>query len=294
MNIVILGATGQIGKLLFVWLKNNSSLIVTGTSRSEDPAKILLKFDPFKDNWEMLGKVDVLINCIGQIRETMSVDFYKVHVRLTEQIVRNRLKLGNPRIIQISALGASAIHRVKFLKTKGVADNLLLQEKETVIVRPGIVCTSGTMMVRKFQRMMAIARKLKQHVLVPAGFLDHKIQPVLPADLAEVIEKLCLTDFSKLEESMRIINVVGPDEISYRQLLTMASETQHVKVVELGNLWVRIAVRFFVSPVFPDLITYDQYRLLFEDNIASSELTERIIGHPPSSTINFLRQSFST
>src|SRR5687768_3866943 len=111
MKITIFGAGGQVGTILHEALSNRHE--VTGTSRRASSG--LFPFDPFSDNWSILGKPDVIINCIGQIAATRKSSFTKIHLELTKQIIRNRNVIGNPRIIQLSALGASAIHDVEFM-----------------------------------------------------------------------------------------------------------------------------------------------------------------------------------
>src|SRR5687768_12716229 len=103
MKIMILGASGQIGSVIYGALKASNNVV--GTSRRQSGE--FLKFDPFKDDWSALGKCQVLINCIGQIEATSTFKFYKIHVELTQLMLKNRGLIGNPRIIQISALGAS-------------------------------------------------------------------------------------------------------------------------------------------------------------------------------------------
>ena len=132
MRIIILGASGQIGSFLFEDLR--SKYTVTGTSRKSSTS--LLRFDPFLDDWSALGEADVVINCIGQIQESSSCSFKKIHLGISKKLIENRMLLGDPRIIQISALGASAIHPVEFLRTKGEADDYLLQFPDTVVARP--------------------------------------------------------------------------------------------------------------------------------------------------------------
>ena len=145
MRIVVLGASGQIGSVIYNGLKDRH--VVLGTSRKASADCV--RFDPFQDNWHVLGTVDVLINCIGQIEATSSSSFHHIHVDLTKRIIAHRQQIGNPTILQISALGASAAHNVEFLRTKGIADDLLLQHAETAVIRPSIVCTHRTMIVRK-------------------------------------------------------------------------------------------------------------------------------------------------
>ena len=88
-----------------------------------------MHFDPFTDDWSLLGRADAIINCIGQIEPTRTSSFYDLHVGFIKLMLNNRNKIGQPRIMQISALGAAPHHQVEFLRTKGIGDELLLQAR---------------------------------------------------------------------------------------------------------------------------------------------------------------------
>src|SRR5688572_5343405 len=108
-----------------------------------------LVFEPESDNWTNLGHVDILVNAAGIIHESKDAEFEKVHVQLVRKIIENRHIIGDPRIIQISALGADEKHPIAFLRTKGLADSILIKQADTVVLRPSIVCTSNALLVKK-------------------------------------------------------------------------------------------------------------------------------------------------
>src|SRR3990170_6477646 len=202
MRIVVLGASGQIGSVIYDALKRHHNVV--GTSRKESGE--LIQFDPFQDTWSALGKSDIFINCVGQIEAAPGSSFYKIHLELTKLIVLNRLAIGNPRIIQISALGAAANHKVEFLKTKGMADDYLLQHSNTMVVKTSIVFTHRTMIVQKILMLLKISKYTQGLVFAPKGFLNSKIQPVMPQDLAALVATLCMTQYLP-----KVVNVVGPE-----------------------------------------------------------------------------------
>jgi nucleoside-diphosphate-sugar epimerase len=261
MKIIILGASGQIGSIVFDALQHRHD--VTGTSRKPSPKYV--QFDPFRDDWSLLGKADVVVNCIGQIGATSTSSFAHIHVGLTKLIIRNRTHIGNPRIIQLSALGASTTHNVEFLKTKGMADEILLQHPDTFIVRPSIVCTHGTMIVRKMLMLNRIVRYTGGLLIVPGGFLTTRIQPVMPQDLADVVQALCVTTGYD-----RVVNVVGPHALSFREIIAVMFKTTDKKfrLIEVPGKIVDVIALYGICLLFPSVINTQQYRLLFEDNVA--------------------------
>ncbi|HEX8038494.1 MAG TPA: hypothetical protein VF490_05065, partial [Chryseosolibacter sp.] len=192
-------------------------------------------------------------------------------------------------ILQISALGASASHPVEFLRTKGIADDLLLQHPNTAVIRPSIVCTHRTMIVRKLLMLSRLARLLMGLLPVPKGFLETNIQPVMPQDLLDLVLKTCH------DRSARIVNAVGPEPISFRELVQMMREirNQKLKIVEVPKRLADLLVKNLVSRLLPGIVSAQQYQLLFEDNVDDIRTTEEFLGRPLTSTRSFFKNEFT-
>jgi uncharacterized protein YbjT (DUF2867 family) len=286
MRIVVLGASGQLGSIIYNALKRHHEVV--GTSRKQ--YKGLVQFDPFLDDWSVLDKTDIIVNCVGQIEATRDCRFYKIHVGLTKLIVLNRSIIGNPRIIQISALGASASHDADFLKTKGMADDYLLQHSNTVVVKPSIVCTHRTMIVKKMLMLLKISEYTKGLVFAPKRFLDSQIQPVMPQDLAALVARLCTT-----QNLPKVIHVVGPERLSFHQIITFMFQTnqESYRLIQVPKVLTDVLVKYVISLLFPKVITSQQYQLLFDDNIADAAPVERILGTTLTPTKQFFINEFS-
>ena len=285
MRIIVLGASGQIGAIVLEGLNRHHQ--VKGTSRRA--SEKYLRFDPFTDDWSLLGKADAIINCIGQIEPTQTSSFYDLHVELIKLMLNNRNKMGQPRIVQISALGAAPHHQVEFLQTKGIGDELLLQAANTVILRPSIICTHRTMIVRKMLLLSQIARYAAGVVLVPRGFLKTRIQPVMPNDLIDAIERV----LSPIEN--RVVNVVGPVAISFSEILSRLSEARHqsLHITQVPRILADPMVRIALARIAPHVINSQQYELLFEDNIANPEPLQQLLQRQLMSTSGFFKNEFS-
>ena len=286
MKIIVLGASGQIGSAICDALRDRYDVI--GTSRKSSSG--YFHFDPFHDDWSLLGTVDVLINCIGQIEVSGKNSFHHIHVDLTNCIIQNRERIGNPRIIQISALGASSNHQVDFLRTKGIADTILFQHANTIIVRPSIVCTHHTMLVRKMLMLFRISRYTAGILPMPKELLKTQIQPVMPQDLTDIVAALCLNTGTQ-----KIVNVVGPERLSFHEILDIMFEARNKKyhVTKITKTLCDLLIKRGVSVVFPSVINWQQYQLLFDNNVADIETVCQILGRLPSSTKQFFQNEFS-
>ncbi len=277
MRIVILGATGQIGKYIVGQLKQDyPNAEIIGCSRMQLDS--YLYFRPFEDNWKRLGKMDVLINAIGIIASTPELSFQKAHEGLTTLILRNRKNIGQPRVIQLSALGADSASPLPFLNTKASADLLLLAEPNGVVVRPSIVCTPGTVIVQKLKLLNKVSKTFGGYLPFPSAILKTKIQPVLGEDVAAVVSKLCKS------ERTGIVEIAGPEEISIQELINTLS--RKIKIIPMNKRTADLSIRI-LSKILPTLINRSQYDLLFTDNTSDKNSAEIILGKPLRSTMTF-------
>lgn len=238
-----------------------------------------LQFNPFQDDWAKLGQVDVLINCIGIIRETAALDFAETHIGLTRRILQHRELIGNSSLIQLSALGADENSPSRFLRTKGLADQELLRHPDTVVVRPSIVCTPGTMLSRKLQQLQKLCRLTGGLLPFPASMLETKLQPVAVEDLAELVSSLCVR-----ENNPKVIEVGGKEVYTLNQLLTLIPDCR--KIIPFPQV-VFNSLYPVVSRLFPSLLDREQLVLLQQDNVANTRQSEMLLGRRMASTIAF-------
>ncbi len=290
-RVAVIGASGTLGKIISAKLSSMPDIELVKLSRNTSlgPQGFFV-FDPEKDDWKKIGNVDILINAAGIIHESKDAEFEKVHVQLAQKIIENRHIIGDPKIIHISALGADEKHPIAFLKTKGIADAILIKQANTYVLRPSIVCTHNAVLVQKFKMMFDISKYFFNHAVLPANFLKTRIQPILESDFTEVIEILCLND------SMgQLIDLPGSEQISFQWLMDLAGEVRNQKVIalEIPKNLVEAVTKNFISIWFPGIINYDQFQLLFKDNIAEKDEVEKLLNHPVQSTLEFWKKEFA-
>lgn len=294
MKVLILGASGQIGHHLHRSLTQQFPIAdIIGTTRSlrlSPTAEIEnlahLHFDPLLDTWDRLDTYDIIINAIGQIRESKSSTFEQVHIELVQNFLAHKDQLGNPLFIQISALGAGDHPELRFLSTKARADQLLLASHEkTIILRPSIVASPGTMLAQRMNTLLQIAKASMGLLPVPKGFLQTRVQPILIEDFCQIVENLCLGK----AKTQSIINLVGPEPVSFQKILESGLEAteKSLTYLEIPRPVIDPSVRFFVAPMLPGILTYEQFQLLFIDNVAEVDMTCDVLGRIPLSTLPF-------
>ncbi|MFM7023447.1 MAG: SDR family oxidoreductase [Flavobacteriales bacterium] len=278
MRIVVLGATGHIGSMVMSQLQQlfpQDEII--GCARSAK-GKNFLSFNIYQEHWSALGKVDVLINSVGIIEEKDENSFEKVHVQLVKDILKRRESLGNPRIVHVSVLGADVRSKAEYSRTKGVADELLQQEKNVAIVRPSFVLTPGTAIVQKVNMLVRISKWMLGLLLMPAHFLASKSQPVMGEDVAELIARLSKNPFTG------VVYATGPKQMHLSDMIGFSRSK--VKIVPLPKWlthWLFMLITSFKNP----LMNRDQYYLLALDNVHDHSGMEKILGRKASATEEF-------
>lgn len=278
-RIAVLGATGQIGKIIVKALQRKMPKEnIVACSRK--PKASFFHFDPFEDDWERLGNIDVLINCIGIIQAKKENTFEKVHLDLAQLILENREKIKQPKIIQISVLGANEKSKIPFLESKGKADNLLLKNSDVLVVRPSIVCTENALIIEKLKLLKNLSQFFFYRLPFPNKILQTRIQPVMAEDLGDLVFKSC---FNSIQE--KIIPVVGADVLCLEDLFDLMPSVKLLKVSE--NI-LAPAIKIFAS-FFPQLISQTQYELLTFDNVGNSQIGAAILERPLQSTLSFFK-----
>ncbi|MEM0998789.1 MAG: hypothetical protein AAGN35_17150 [Bacteroidota bacterium] len=286
-SVLILGASGRIGGDLHQRLRAQyPEMRLLGTGRKVVSGEHWQAFDPFRDDWGNLsGPFDVVVNAIGAIRPSRAMPYTRIHTDLTRRLLAERQGLGNPHIVQVSALGARLDHPVPFLQTKGTADALLLAEPDTSVVRPSVVCHPETVLQARLEKLLDGARFSFGRLLVPRGFPATRIQPIWPSDLAALIAEMVR------QKPTGIVPAVGGEVFTFGDLLQMMAQAKgrSLSLVELPRKMVEGLVRNIISVWFPGVLNYDQFQLLFLDNIGDAAIATALLGRALRSTRGFWR-----
>lgn len=282
MNILLTGITGFIGRNLALALRKAGHRVI-GVSRSASgPDMIRGDFtrDLQPEAWvPRLRGVDVVINAVGILRESGSQTFDSVHTRAPQALFAACVQAGVKRVIQISALGADN-GRSGYFRSKHAADEFLASlPLDWTIVQPSIVYGEGGTSARLFTMLASLP------VIGVPGRGEQRVQPIHVDDVCAAIAALC-----ELAEMRRRIALVGPREMSFKQLLlalraSMGLGRGHVLHVPmfLMRLGARIAEMSSRS-----LLDRETLAMLEAGNVADASITTRLLGRPPHDVRDFV------
>lgn len=281
-RILILGGAGQIGSRV----KTQARALYPGaeviaTSRTGRGG--CLRFDPLNDHWSRLGKFDVVVNAVGVIKAKGERGFDEAHGGVTRALLANRKKLGAPRIVQISALGADPEGKTLYQRSKGKADQLLLAEIDTCVVRPSIVCTPGSALAQRLKYLLLMSRYMGGALPTPRQMLDTRVQPILGQELARWIALL-----AGAGTLPQLVEAGGPERVTIGELLHIMFRVNDAptKLVKIDRRWFQ-PITMVSDRISPGLLNREQFELLFQDNIASNLIAKNSFGEPLGGVISF-------
>ncbi|MGE7959828.1 SDR family oxidoreductase [Pseudomonas sp. NPDC089530] len=207
MNILLVGATGFVGRHLLRALQQAGHRVIATCREPRDQSWPgvewrsldlgLLAADP--KHFSFPDAVDLVINAAG----VLSVDVRALGLVQDQgaRVLFDQAAQRGVRVLQISALGASAQSDVPFLCSKGVADDYLLGlGMASVVLRPSLVIGAGG-------TSSAWLAGLSPWPLIPLLDLKARLQPVHIDDLVGAVLAL-LRQWPS--ESM-VLPLVGPE-----------------------------------------------------------------------------------
>jgi uncharacterized protein YbjT (DUF2867 family) len=222
MNILLTGASGFIGTHLLRTLHARGYRVkacVRSPQQAEQdfpgPGYIGCDFSVDTDPaiWrQRLEGIDVIINAVGIIREDGGQRFDRLHRDTPVALFQAAADTGVKRVIQISALGASATAQSHYHRSKHAADAYLAElPLEWTILRPSIVYGPGAKSMALFRALAA----LPVTPLVADG--QQPLQPIHIDDLTRAV----LQCVESQKASRAKIDLVGPAPLTLRELLVL-------------------------------------------------------------------------
>lgn len=200
MTIGIFGGSGFVGGVLANRLARRGASIRIFT-RKRDHARHLwllpdtnvVEVDPAEQ--EALNAAvdgcDAVVNLIGILNERRDngEGFREAHIATTGRIAKACKNAGVPHLVQMSALKADSFAPSYYLRTKGEAEKLLLDEQNSrfaaTILRPSVIFGPRDSFINRFAGLV----RLTPGVFPLAG-AKARFQPVYVGDVAEAFVRV--------------------------------------------------------------------------------------------------------
>ncbi|MDC4217031.1 MAG: NAD(P)H-binding protein [Candidatus Nitrosopumilus limneticus] len=234
IKIVIIGANGFVAKNLRKYLsKNNFDLI--SISRNDfkeykNEKKIISNNYDEKIIVKKIKNCDALIHLVGLGKQSIDIDYEMVNVNFTNHIVNLAKKAKIKKIIYNSGLGVSSKTTIGYFISKYKAEKIIINSGlNYTIFRPSYIVGTDDLFTKFLKKQI----KLKRIEIPGSG--NYSIQPISIKDVV----KIFLQSLNHIKFNNKIIDLVGPDYITFKQYVKLFSKgtKTEIKKINLENAY---------------------------------------------------------
>ena len=227
-RMVVIGANGFVGKNLRNFLYENklNVLAISRKNFRKHPSEVKIistnLTDPKLES--KLKNYDALIHLIGIGRRTSKSTFEEINLSLTKDVIKTCKNVGIKKIVFISGLGVSKSNTSDYFASKYKA--------EQEIINSGLDYTifrASYIMGKTDHLTKALSKQMKNGVIVIPGSGKYRLQPIFVLDVAKIIlEAVLEKKFSK-----KIIDLVGPQKISFEDFVKLFAKNTGTKIEKI-------------------------------------------------------------
>ncbi len=274
-EILVFGASGQIGRHLIRKLTRNNCKVTAVTRNYHQKAYILKTqanpgyLEIIESNIYDYNKIsnlfknsEICINLVGILNEDKKNTFKKIHSLFPSILAKMCKENGLKQMIHVSALGVENSIDSKYAQSKLEGEKLVKKNfSDATILKPSLVYSVDDSFTTRFFTLLNILP------IFPIYYNGRtKFAPIHVTDLAEIIYKV-------VEKKIigNTIECVGPQIFSFKEIIKILLNSLDKKRI-LFNMPLPIAKIFAktIQSIMPNpIFTSDQLNLLKYDNIPS-------------------------
>ena len=275
-EILVFGASGQIGRHLIRKLTKNNYKVVAVTRNIHQKGYILktqanpgyldiveLPYFNIEKINNLLEECTICINLIGILFEKRKNYFKNIHTDLPDLLSKLAAEKNIEKLIHLSSLGIENSTDSKYAISKLNGENKVKNNFErAVVLKPSIVYSVDDNFTTNF---MTLLNRLPIMPLYYKG--KTKFAPIHVTDLTKII-----FDLVEGKVNEQTIECIGPEILSFKEIILKLLKTIDKKrlLVPLPLTLAKITAKIFEIMPNP-LITVDQIKLLKQDNIPSGK-----------------------
>ena len=228
-RIVVVGASGFVGKNLRSFLHENklNVLAISRKNFRKYPSEVKIistnLTDPKLES--KLKNYDALIHLIGIGRRTSKSTFEEINLSLTKDVIKTCKNAGIKKIVFISGLGVSKSNTSDYFTSKYKA--------EQEIINSGLDYTifrASYIMGKTDHLTKTLSKQMKNGVMIIPGSGKYRLQPIFVLDVAKIILEAVL----EKKFSSKIIDLVGPQKISFEDFVKLFAKNTGTKIEKIS------------------------------------------------------------
>ena len=269
MKIAVTGANSSVGRNLLAHVAGRGDIDVVAGVRSRSAAASLpdspridarvISYEDVEELAAILKGVSCMVHLAGILIEGGQSTYQNANVGAATAVVEASRKAGVRHIVLISVLGAHPDSPNRFLRSKGEAEAAVIGSGlAATILRTPILLGPGT---AGADALVRTARRGKANLLSGGSYT---MRPLDIDDLSRAISRICEVK----AEGVRVLELVGPESIVYRDLVTRVAGmlgkdvtigTIPVWIAKLGAAVTHRLTGGGVSPTVIDVITANEF-----------------------------------
>lgn len=255
-NICLIGATGFVGRHLVGELAQRGKrtiVLARKPGKADMPDAEIVQLT---HNFDFSG-IDAVINLAGVLHGP----FDEAHVDLPRNIALACADQNVPRLLHMSALGASVNGPSEYLKSKMMGEEEVrkaCQGSRThyTIFRPSVIAGRDDHFVTLFSKL------LRKSPVLPLACPNSLLQPILVEDVARAFaDSLCMS--SAFDETFCLC---GPQSYTLAELVRLMAQGRKRLIIPLSDRISYLQARLLEFTPGP-LMTRDNYLSLSKDNV---------------------------
>tara|TARA_B100001250_G_scaffold398971_1_gene407840 strand:+ start:13 stop:975 length:963 start_codon:yes stop_codon:yes gene_type:complete len=275
-EILVFGASGQIGRHLIRKLTKNNYKVVAVTRNIHQKGYILktqanpgyleiveLPYFNIEKINSLLEECSICINLIGILYEKRKNYFKNIHTIFPDILSKLSAEKNIEKLIHLSSLGIEKSIDSKYAISKLEGENKIKNNFDrAVVLKPSIVYSVDDNFTTNFMNLLNILP------IMPIYYNGKtKFAPIHVTDLAQII-----FDVVEGKVNEQTIECVGPEIFSFKEIILKLLKTLDKKrlLIPLPLTLAKMTAKIFEIMPNP-LITVDQINLLKHDNIPSGK-----------------------
>jgi len=229
LKIVVTGASGFIAKNLRKYLSEQNIELIS-ISRNDfknfkNEIKIISENYKEKNILKKIKNSDVLIHLVGIGKQSVNSDYDMINIDLTKHVVNLSKKARIKKIIFLSGLGVSSNTSLGYFISKYNAEKQIIDSGlDFTIFRPSYIVGKDDLLSKNLKN------QIKSGEIIIPGSGTYSIQPIHVSDVVKVI----FESLSQLKFNNKIIDLVGPDFVTFEKYVKLFSKGTKTKIRKIN------------------------------------------------------------
>ncbi len=229
LKIVVTGASGFIAKNLRKYLSKQDIELIS-ISRNDfkkfkNEIKIISKNYEEKNILKKIQNSDALIHLVGIGKQSVNTDYDVINTDLTKHVVNLSKKSRIKKIIFLSGLGVSPNTSLGYFISKYNAEKQIIDSGlKFTIFRPSYIIGKDDLFSKNLKK------QIKSREIIIPGSGTYSIQPIHVSDVVKVI----FESLSQLKFNNKIIDLVGPDYVTFEKYVKLFSKGTKTKIRKIN------------------------------------------------------------